>query len=223
MRIPALIALFAFFTFPMAHAGDHLEPVGSIYNPKWHDEYGNLIRQSLSPAISDRYVFATALVIPSFSEEFAVSIKMSGGDYSIVGATPEKQIWIDYREALGEREELNESLPEIPIISCEVPLSPDMGSRLLDVWFEMLRRTKYPYDDKLEPPHVGLDGTNYLFAMKTGKGMVGTTRSPDEATKPGYLAEIAHNLADSCFSGTQPSLNILDPLEKLEAALASDN
>lgn len=163
MRIPAMIALFAFFTCPMANAEDDLEPVGFIYNPRWHDEYGNLVRQSLSPAISDRYVFATALVIPPFSEEFAVGIRMSGDNYSIVGATPEKQIWIEYRKALGEREELTESLPEIPITSCEMPLSPDMGSRLLDAWFEMLRRTKYPYDNKLEPPPVSLDGTQLSF------------------------------------------------------------
>ena len=254
------IAAFVFaccFALP-AHARDdeHLLPEDSAFSlheyqrgqPNYADYYTNVLSvldEAFAPG-----VFARAIVLPSFQEEYAIAILRTQGDYEIIHLQPELQIWQfevleiykngrvrilgddDGAQVLEEIRELEQLLPQsledVAVERCERPISADLGERVHSLWGEMLFRTRYPdrRPVRIDGDHTinfGVDGTTHHFSFDyQSQRLAGKTWSPMPDSVAGKFVAISDLLVEYCHSDEEKLLNTLSAkIDELDRKLSS--
>lgn len=228
--------------------GSHLFPEETLYsqfssrcpeNCLWDPEYETDVLTVLRDIFSGS-VFARAIIMPSFENEYAVGIAEDESGFKIVLIRSKSYIWAyqliqmyeaerikvyrwgstkpDAEAAQKELEQLRASVPakvsEVETERCERPVSSALGKRISEVWRTMLERTRYPdkYLKRGGEITLGVDGTSYHFSYDGDTGRAaGQIWSPDSKSITGQFVKVAESLGTLC--GAPESL----PLGKLEA------
>lgn len=250
-RLFAVLCAYAAFSGNALAYGEHLEPEGSIFTElRWHffhlkDEDSESKPRALVEAdwlykyhamvlsvLVDAYaqnVKTRAIILPTFSPEYAVGITEDKDAYGIFYLQPEVSlsayVGLDVLkesakthtgEALKRIEkmitELDAVLPENPMdvgierYACAIESS--LAERIIQVWDTMLQKTHYAKDH----PN-GTDGATYhfsMFSLNYFLELAGTTWSPPEDSNTGRLVAITDSMRDLCLSGEKKLLSQLD-------------
>lgn len=194
---------------PIVTLDGDLEPLESAltyHTPEYHVRLRQVLRQK---APDDGLL--QFLVMPSFEPETLLSLHRVGQGYEAHIVTPREQIW--YSKTPVDQIECTEAKQGFPAATAE---------RLLVVWKQMLRRTRYS-----EAPPTTLDGTSYAFLnleRGVGRDWSGRTSNPLPGTRPNLLAQIGEDViayvrADAAAA---PALltKVDTALAQLEASLA---
>lgn len=218
----------------MAREDAHLVPEDSIYSEKRfeprrrnYDDYEknvlNVLRDAFAPNI-----FARAIILPSFQNEYAVAVSKTDDAYKIIHLEADVHVWLfeilemyksgeisavgkdakqKNEEEIRELEkELPTSLEDVAVNRCEREIPSDVGRKLYSVWGEMLFRTRYPDKRPISPDgdaiiNVRTDGTNYHFSFEYHYlRLTGKTWSPSPDSVTGQFVHIAELIERACHS-----------------------
>ena len=169
-----LTLLFNFSILNAQSYGDHLEPVGGIFDVyDFQFEYYSRVRKVLFEGLTDAPEIRFQ-VMPSFTAEHVLDIEVNRelDQYYLVFHSCEKMIWDNeewekvkvkkYRKAIDEK-------------------SVDLIRSLFDL---AISQVKFP-----EEEIVGLDGTKYYFSIRKYGMKSGVIWSPHEESKMSKLID----------------------------------
>lgn len=173
-KIILLALLLANTQLSFAISQSHLIPEEGMYgarmfNPYW-EAVGNRLIQN------DKFRICQAVVLPSFSPEYAIYIKYDKDNPAnipiVVSLKFEKQLWAEMNKLLDSRTEkvrLHITEPDAQryalskiqstVVRSAAPIETDLATLLENVWVNMLAQVRYP-----EKSSIGLDGVKYHFA-----------------------------------------------------------
>jgi hypothetical protein len=128
-------------------------------------------------------IAARVVVEPKSGTEYAVALKQSNGQYSIVSLMASTRV----DEAAAKH-------AKSVVLGCNVDIPPRLGMHLQLLWQQMLLRTGPARQFKTV-------GDNYRFsASLNGQEYAGQIWSPDASSAPGQFVEIVHTMRDFCAS-----------------------
>lgn len=143
-------------------------------------------RAALQNVFHDVYVpgvSARVLVEPKSGAEYAVGLKQTNGQYSIVSLIASKRV----DEAAAQH-------TKSVVLGCSVDLPPKLGMHIEAVWQQMLLSTGPARQFKTV-------GDNYRFSMSVnGQEIAGQIWSPQPSSVPGQFVGIVHTMRDLCTS-----------------------
>ncbi|MFQ5562982.1 MAG: hypothetical protein ACE5FO_05380 [Parvularculaceae bacterium] len=242
------LAYFCGATSALGHEHDaHLIPEDSVFSQYY---FGGAVNLSTSyylnvlDALNDAYahgVFARAIVIPSFQNEYAVAIAKSESSYRIIHIEVDTHLWLfesledlksgavrivdddDGSKLAAEIRELEEYLPESPedvsVTRCVREIPSQLGKDLYVLWADMLYRTRYPDkrpvnpDDDIDDIVIGVDGITYHFSFEYSDGrLTGKVWSPDKDSSTGKFVAITNLLRKACHA--PDGKKILDEIDR---------
>ena len=180
-------------------------------------------------------VRARVIVMPSFTPEYAVGIKVNEDRYTIFHLGLDAQLWRyetlksleevnpaflgdsaaeDLNDTIAElRSALPEDFRDVGIEACEIEIAPALGSTIMRIWNTMLLQTRYA-----ETGNFGRDGTDYHFSMVGGGQLLaGKVWEPPPDSKTGRLVSIAATMKNLCLTGDTNLIGQLQP--QLDALL----
>ncbi len=216
--------LTAMFTLLWTHAsiaGGELEPEDSPYSGISMPVYTGMVLTVLQDALAPN-VLARAIVLPSFQAEYAVGIKREGDNFFAFHLQPQTRVW-DYKlveflergqmqsyrddgqdgyvlnrnEAARLKATSPDRFQDIKVVSKQIELNPLLARRLVQVWQEMLLRTRYQKTGR-----AWLDGDTYHFAAKSDTRILAgkVHHTPDNGPNVELLVRIADTLKALCLT-----------------------
>lgn len=160
-------------------SGDHLEPVGSIYDIyDFQFAYYSKVRKVLFEGLTN-FPEIRFQVMPSFTPENVLDIEYDTekGKYYLVYHICEKMIWY------------NEKWDEIKVDKYRTQIDEE-SVELIKTLFDIVISQSRFFDEET----IGFDGTNYYFSIKRNGLKSGTVWSPSAGTKISRLIEIGYEL-----------------------------
>lgn len=254
MRYILIVAWFLLMLAPaQARDDEHLVPESSIFSEYIYSSRGNYsldeyyydVLRVLNVAF-EHETFARVIVLPSFSNEYAIALSRKNGKYEVLYAISDLNLWSVNMVKSSEEystlslsngwtkdivEKYREKLPlhvaDIDAKVCRKELPPSLGDRLHALWADMLFRTRYRDQRPILPgdhvrPRLGLDGTTFHFSFGNGSAkLAGETWSPKPDSNTGRFVEIAEQLKISCLEDKEEHFDQLERMvEKLQSVLA---
>lgn len=159
--------------------GDHLEPVGSIYDLyDFQLEYYSKVRKVLFKGLTDSPEIRFQ-VMPSFTPENVLDIEFNRDEnkYYIVYHICEKTIWY------------NEKWDKTRVETYKTEIDKESVELIKSLFKVAIAKTKYP-----EEEIMGLDGVDYYFSINNWGLKSGTVWSPSDGTKMAKLVDIGFEL-----------------------------
>ena len=156
---------------------ENLEPINEsliLYNQPELKEYFASVNELLLNDLNPN-ALARVVVIPSFHEEYVLSIETDGGNFYFLKRTVDSAIW------------KNPNIDSIKTIDKRIKIGSDLTKKINHLFYSALSQTQYPIK-----PIIGLDGVTYYYsAFKELQGVkTGKTWSPTKGTKMADLVEI---------------------------------
>lgn len=216
MKSVLTLAAALLFSASSVCGQSHLIPENSVFSPTMDNQPGYLqIEMHVFAPAFDKDVLARVIVEPSFSEEFAVGVKESGGAYALFYYVAPQHLW-DYAvlqlmkkgeitsstdrksTTADEIKKLESSLPPDPtaikLAECELPIDSGTAQSLLSSWRTLLLQTHY--DSKAT---LGVDGDSYHFSMNADhQELAGKVWSPPDQSDIGRLVNIVYLIKKAC-------------------------
>lgn len=219
---------------------DHLVPEDSLLSggfsamfPHYHLLILNVLRDAF-----DRDVELRAVVLPSFSPEYAVGLRTISApndpsSYRVIYLRPEIQLWGYQSLAMmqsgdvkiisggtqdSEIAKMKANLPKDPkdikVAHCEKALDVPIAEAVKKAWMGVLYETRYDHRS-----WAGLDGVSYHFSgWDSFQFLAGTVWTPPRDTKPGMLAGLADALVAYC-DGKVSAANLQNRAEAIQKKL----
>ena len=181
------IFLISFFTciIQISNAQhDNLEPVSGYFSSTKSDEfYYPLVKKALIDSLGSNPE-ARILVLPSFTNEYLVSIDTENGIPYLTYRIVKQQIWY------------NRKSKELLFEQFKIPFDAQMTSQINALFFLATSKVQYSTNSLME------DGTTYNFiCFKVGIGIrSGKTKSPESSKMVG-LVKITDWLANCAKKG----------------------
>ena len=160
---------------------DHLEPLEGIFNIyNFQFEYYSQIRKVLFAGLSDTPEIRFQ-ILPSFSPESVLDIvhDRDTDKYYLVYHIGETMIWS------------NKKWEDVRVIKFKKEIEKSSVESIRSLFQAAISQTKYP-----EKESMGLDGADYLFAVKEYGQRVGAVWSPSEGTKMSRLVAVGYKLIE---------------------------
>jgi hypothetical protein len=236
MKYPTIItALAVLISITPSLANEHLEPEYSQFAraglppnatslAPYHEIVIDVLHGAFEPDVRARLV-----AMPSFTPEYALGIRQSGGTYKIFLLESKSQLWSyenlktlhqieeaggfpgqdeNLAAAIAEYEaELPPDYHDVETSYCEIEIPPGVADALLKLWENLLGDTRYGDQAPLGP-----DGTDYHFSMNAkGVVMAGKVWDPDPQSKTGAMVSITDTMRNLCLTGDQNLISQLDP------------
>jgi hypothetical protein len=202
------IVIILFTTTGVFAQGDHLQPVGGIFDVyDYQLEYYSKIRKILFEGLSNRPAIRF-LVLPSFTKEHVLDIEENRETkkYYLVYQEVDKMIWQNEKPAEIElkqfRKEINEESVEL----------------IRKLFLKALRQTRHSDDETF-----GVDGDNYYFFARDSESgfLSGTVWSPNDSTSLGRLVDVGNKLI-SLSKGKEKAIEITGKLKEEIERLTSE-
>jgi hypothetical protein len=204
-NIYRIIIALIFFSFlepiKAQDKGDHLEPVGSIYDIyDFQFEYYSKVRKVLFNGLTDAPEIRFQ-VMPSFTPENVLDIEFDRGNskYYIVYHICEKMIWY------------NEKWDKIKVEKYKTEIDKESVELIKSLFDIAIAQTKFPEDET-----IGLDGANYYFSINKFGLKSGTVWSPSDGTKMRKLVDIGYGLIKLAKSKNELAKIDKDLRQKIE-------
>jgi hypothetical protein len=200
-RLPAALVVGMLFAGAPVWAGDHLEPVMSVASL---DEF---VRYVFADAFKQD-VIVRAYIDRSWYPPDMVGISKRHGVHRIFALHPTREL-PDISDELppepfavegpgGVKTTITPARRKWPPVRgmahCEIALDTTLAERIESVWTQMVLATR-----RSPSPAGGADGTSYTFGT-TSPEKQGWIWTPQPATKPGMLAQIAETMIGYCKS-----------------------
>lgn len=232
-----------------ATAGDHLLPEESLFTGIYYEKAYSLLSSRLG-RLHSSHAFANAVILPSFSREYAIVFEKVGDNYALVCMQTKQPMSAyqrlaelkdgtfrygspeDTEKAIAQLEtELPENYMDVEAEVTEIELSGDLGRELYSAWGKMLYGTRYPPTGELTPESYatfspGHDGTTYHFSFFHGgtplSGWIWDYNSNGRVAK---LIAVVASAKDACESNeVSTNSEFAEKVRDLAAALnASEN
>lgn len=201
-----IISTVVFFilvcSFGLANAqekGDHLEPVGGIWDLyNFQFEYYSKVRKVLFDGLSDSPEIRFQ-IMPSFTPENVLDIEFDRDTekYFIVYHICETMIWY------------NEKWEKVKVEKYRTEIDKESVETIKVLFDIVISQTKFPEEET-----IGLDGADYYFSINKFGLKSGTVWSPSEGTKMRRLIQIGFSLIE--LAKSNKSIAGLDDKLKLE-------
>ena len=165
---------------------DLLEPATGFFSSYSHeDEYYPRVKKIFYDSLQYNPE-ARIIVMPSFSQEYLVSIDVKNRKTYLTYRIAKNQVWI------------NKTKENLKCTEYKMELDNSIAKSLHELIFTATSKVKYP-----DQPISGSDGTTYIFiAFETGYGLrSGKTWSPPDCGKLHELIEIVDWLVDCAIKG----------------------
>jgi len=159
--------------------GDHLEPVGSIYDIyDFEFEYYSKVRKVLFNGLTDAPEIRFQ-VMPSFTPENVLDIEFDrdNSKYYIVYHICKKMIWY------------NEKWDKVKVEKYKTEIDQESVELIKSLFDIAIAQTKFPEDETM-----GLDGEDYYFSINKFGLKSGTVWSPSDGTNMSKLVDIGYGL-----------------------------
>ena len=177
--------------------GNHLEPVGGIYDIyDFQFEYYSKVRKVLFDGLTDSPEIRFQ-VMPSFTPENVLDIEFDRDNekYFIVYNICEKMIWY------------NENWEKVKVKKYRTEIDKKPVETIKSLFDIVISQTKFPEEETM-----GLDGANYYFSINKFGLKSGTIWSPSEGTKMRRLVKIGFSLVEIAKSN-KPIVGLDDKLK----------
>jgi hypothetical protein len=195
-----------------ATAQDHLEPLTNALSGGWDSHDYNALLLSAFKESFDQNVRARVIAqTPMTGSDLAIGIKEDAGTFRIFALRSETWLWLHTEAGKAQAQQYRADIPPIKIDRCEIVIDPGLAARLIEVWKQMLLRTRY-YDT----PQWGYDGTWFYFSMPLGvQNLAGRTWTPRYGSLR-LLTDITATMNELC---TTKERQYVDRLQQQAAAL----
>lgn len=225
----------------LTNAKEHLSPEQSQFTGIFMPDYYGMVIDALSEAY-DKDVIVRAMVLPSFSQEYALGVRKHSNEFRIFAVWPEKKLWgyktlalmnagaynavkdgKEVKDTEGIRR-LEKKYPanykDVPLERCSEEITPEIANTIAAVWESMLLGTRYKKGGAR-----GFDGTTYHFSMKVDyEEIAGKVWSPKPDSKTGKLVTLTDAMLAFCKENTTVSQEILTTaLHESKSVLKSAN
>ncbi|MBO0949993.1 hypothetical protein [Fibrella forsythiae] len=188
-------------------AQDHLTPAeGYFSRAAQDDKYYSLIQNRLLKGLS-AWPLAKVVVLPSFEEEYVVTVDSVKGSYYVMVRSMENDLWSIRNDSAR--------VQTAKYLETRRRIKPDLAKELNRLFFDAVSQTRYPpikYDTldngQLETMTVTIaDGVRYHFtAYGSGFGVRGgETHSPEEGSLMGQLVALTGRMVTIAEGNTKES------------------